>query len=151
MSFSLLAHYKVLIAGVTGLICIILGMALVYFTPLKYVQLVEPKIIDMPAGEVRDIMLANPDQYDFIDVRDVASYTALHAEGSRHIPLHKMYFERHNLSKDKTTVLICSGGVASGVAYMYLQHFGFRNLIRVDGGIESWQLANLPIVVNQGQ
>lgn len=146
----MLFQWKVLAPTILGgLLLVLAGMSLVYFTPLKYAQLVEPQIYDVDAREIYADIQENPEQYDFIDVRDASAYDALHAEGSRHIPLYKMYFERHNLSKDKTTVLICSGGVASGVAYMYLEHFGFRNIIRVKGGIESWQLAQLPIQVNQ--
>ena len=121
------------------------GMSIVYFTPLKYTQLVEPKIHDVDARKIYAGMEKNPEQYDFIDVRGPADYDNLHASGSRNIPLYKMYFERHNLSKkDRKIVLICSGGVASGVAYMYLEHFGFNNIIRVDGGIENWQIFELP-------
>lgn len=41
-------------------------------------------------------------------------------------------------------MLICSGGRASGVAYSYLQHFGFSNIARIEGGIEQWALNELP-------
>ncbi len=125
----------------------ILGATAVYLSPLKYNQLIEPKIRDVKAQEIYEEMKKNPAKYDFIDVRGAAQYADLHAEGSRNVPLHTMYFEREKLPKGgKKLVLICSGGVASGVAYMYLEHFGFRNVVRVDGGIESWQLAGLPIV-----
>lgn len=132
------------------LISFILGASLVYFTPLKYSQVVEPKIHDVAPKDIYEKMKENPEKYDFIDVRDIGTYTSLHAEGARSIPLYKMYFERHNLSKkNKEIVLICSGGVASGVAAMYLEHFGFSNVVRVDGGIENWQVSDLPVVVSK--
>jgi len=43
-------------------------------------------------------------------------------------------------------VLICSGGRASGVAYGYLEHYGFLNLRRINGGIENWLAEGLPVV-----
>lgn len=121
------------------------GMALVYFTPLKYSQLIEPKINDVDARVIAPDIAAHPENYEFIDVRPAIDFDNLHAVGSKNIPLYRMYFERHTLpKKGKTIVLVCSGGVASGVAYMYLEHFGFRNLLRIDGGIEAWQAAGLP-------
>lgn len=128
-----------------ALAALLAGMALVYFTPLKYNQLVEPKIHDVDPAVMAERMQANPEAYDFIDVRGPSDYANLHAVGSRNLPLYRMYFERHNLPKHgKTIVLICSGGVASGVAYSYLEHFGFRNIVRIDGGIETWQASGLP-------
>ncbi|TAJ16025.1 MAG: rhodanese-like domain-containing protein, partial [Dehalococcoidia bacterium] len=64
------------------------------------------------------------------------------------MPLHTLYQERFALPRNesgKTIVLICSGGSASGVGYGYLQHYGFRNILRVEGGIENWQAKGLPV------
>ncbi len=131
--------------GGIALIAFLVGMAFVYFTPLKYSQIVEPKIRDINPTVIAERMQADPNAYDFIDVRGPSDYANLHAEGARNLPLYRMYFERHNLPKHgKTIVLICSGGVASGVAFSYLEHFGFRNIVRVDGGIETWQASGLP-------
>ncbi len=143
MNFPLNRQW-LLLAGAT--LFFILGMAVIYFTPLKYAQLIEPKIKDVSAAVIREKMKENPAKYDFIDVRSAAMYEDLHAENSRSVPLHMMYFEREKLpKKGKQIVLICSGGVASGVAFMYLQHFGFSNVVRIAGGIEAWQAANLPV------
>ena len=69
----------------------------------------------------------DPDKYVFLDVRNQEAYNRLHAEGTKLMPLHTFYTERLFLPKntDQTIVLICSGGVASGVAYHYLEHHGF--------------------------
>lgn len=136
------AKWEVLL---TLIAAFVIGMAAVYLTPLKYSQLIEPTIHDVDAREIYEDMKTNPEKYDFIDVRGAADYDNLHAAGSRHIPLYRMYFERETLPKSgKTLVFICSGGVASGVAYMYLEHYGFKNMVRVDGGIENWQGFGLP-------
>lgn len=126
---------------------IVLGAGLIYFTCLKYGQLVEPKIHDIKAQEFYNEYVNNKDKYIFMDVRGPDAYNNLHAEGSFNQPLHTLYTERLNLPRntDKEIILICSGGVASGVAYSYLEHYGFRNIHRVDGGIESWVSAGLPV------
>ncbi|HWO07134.1 MAG TPA: rhodanese-like domain-containing protein [Candidatus Paceibacterota bacterium] len=118
----------------------------IYLTPLKWITLVEPTIWDIDPHEFQADFAANPDEYIFIDVRPEAPYKAIHAAGSINMPLHTLYDMRHALPKrGKTIVLICSGGRASGVAYHYLQHFGFFNIRRIEGGIENWVLAGLPV------
>lgn len=126
---------------------LVLGAGLIYFTPLKYGQLVGPKIVDVKAEDFYQEYVNNKDKYIFMDVRGPEAYNSLHAEGSYNQPLHTLYNEHKNLprNKDKKIILICSGGVASGVAYSYLEHYGFRNIYRIDGGIESWVAEGLPV------
>ncbi len=127
-------------------IAILVTIFAIYLTPLKHLNLVEPKIDDISPTAFHDAYTKNPDDYIFIDVRPENTYNNLHAEGSINIPIHLLYDERRVLPKrGKTIVLICSGGRASGVAYGYLEHYGFLNLKRIDGGIENWQLQGLPV------
>ncbi|MEX0917458.1 MAG: rhodanese-like domain-containing protein [Candidatus Paceibacterota bacterium] len=118
----------------------------IYLTPLKHLNVLEPTIDDIKPAEFYERYKANPDQYVLLDVRGTGSYNRLHAAGSESQPLHTLYTERLFLPKntDKTIVFICSGGVASGVAYHYLEHHGFLNVQRIEGGIEAWELAGLP-------
>lgn len=120
-----------------------------YLTPLKNLNLVEPKIKNVSPAAFYEAHQKSPEDYIFIDVRPSAVYNREHAEGSINIPLHMLYTERNYLpQKDQTIVLICSGGSASGVAYGYLEHYGFLNLRRLEGGIEAWKQAGLPVVTN---
>jgi len=125
----------------------ILATALViYLTPIKNFNLIEPKINEISPEAFNSLYQANPDKYIFIDVRSEDSYNTIHAIGSISMPLNTLYEQRHILPKnDKEIVLICSGFSASGVGFSYLQHFGFFNIKRVTGGIESWKIAGLPI------
>ena len=122
--------------------------ALVLLVPaVRYTPLLEPTIRDVDAGEFYTKYQADPDKFLFLDVRGSDAYKRLHASGSKLQPLHTLYTERLSLPRntDKTIVLICSGGVASGVGYSYLEHYGFRNIVRIEGGIEAWQEKGLPI------
>ncbi len=124
-------------------------VGVIYLTPLKWVTLIEPHINDIAATEFYEMYKGNEDKYIFIDVRPLDSYDRVHAVGSASMPLHTLYDERHNLPKSgKEIVLICSGGRAAGVGYSYLEHFGHHNITRIEGGIEAWQLAGLPIESN---
>ncbi len=124
-------------------------LGLVYTVPaIRYTPLVEPTIKDIDAAMLEEELLERPDEYIFLDVRSADAYKKLHAVGSKSQPLHTLYNERLLLPRNepgKTIVLICSGGIASGVGYSYLEHYGFRNIIRVEGGIEAWQAKGLPV------
>lgn len=120
-------------------------VSVVYLTPLKWLNLVEPKIHDVLPALFYQELEENPEKIIFIDVRPEDVYSREHVKGSINIPLHMLYDERHNLPKhEKKIVLICGGGKASGVGYSYLEHYGFLNLRRVAGGIEAWKEAGLP-------
>jgi rhodanese-related sulfurtransferase len=107
---------------------------------------IEPSIHDIDSKVFSEKFSEDPDKYLFIDVRPAEMYKQRHAVGSISMPLHTLYDLRKSLPKSgKEIVLICSGGVASGVAYSYLEHYGFFNLSRIDGGIESWIAAGLPV------
>ncbi len=136
-------------ALLVGALFFILGVVATVFTPaLRYTSLWEPVLRDVDPSEIAEKIKANPDGYIFIDVRPQAMYDALHAEGSMNTPIHILYDERVNLPKSgKEIVLICSGGRLSGVAYYFLEHFGFRNILRIAGGVENWQAQGFPVVL----
>ena len=129
------------------IIGLVIGALVIYLTPLKYSSIIEPKIKDIDPAKFYEEFKSSPDKFIFIDVRQKEAYMQLHAEGSINLPLHTLYDERHNLpKKGKMIVLICSGGRASGVGYSYLEHYGFRNIRRIEGGIEAWKERGLPVV-----
>lgn len=124
---------------------VIVTAVLIYATPLQYTPFLEPTVVDISSPEFYEMYTANPDKYLFYDVRPVEMYNTIHAKGSVSMPLHTFYDTRHTLPKDgKEIILICSGGRASGVAYSYLEHFGFSNMKRISGGIEAYMAAGLP-------
>lgn len=124
---------------------VIVTSSLIYFTPLRYTDLIEPSIRDIDPIVFYEKYKKNPDYYIFIDVRGEDSYNKMHAQGSVNIPLHNLYNERHSLpKKEREIILICSRARASGVAYSYLQHYGFTNISRISGGIEQWIAEGLP-------
>ena len=120
-------------------------LSAIYLTPLKHLNFIEPTIDDIAPQQFYEEYTKNPEGYIFVDVRDPVSYNALHAKNSISMPLHTLYDQRKVLPKHgKTIVLICTGGRASGVGYMYLQHYGFYNIMRIAGGIEQWVNEELP-------
>lgn len=129
---------------------VLLTAAIIYLTPLKWINIIEPTIKDIDPVAFQNDFVKNSDHYLFIDVRSEDAYDKLHATGSINVPLHTLYDYRHVLPKSgKEIVLICSGGRASGIAYSYLQHYGFFNISRIEGGIENWVFLGLPTETTQ--
>lgn len=127
-------------------ITVLVTVLVIYLTPLKNLNIIEPRINDIDPQEFYTDYSKNPDKYIFIDVRPKFVYDNEHAKGSINIELQNMYNERYNLPKHgKEIVLICTQGKASGVAYGYLEHYGFLNLTRIAGGIERWKAEGLPV------
>lgn len=144
-----LLRKKTLLVGIACTLVAIATALLIYLTPLKHVNLVEPSIRDLTPTEFYEMYKGNETDYVFIDVRPDYLYDELHAEGSINIPINMLYDERHDLpKKGKQIVLICGGNRLSGVSYGYLEHYGFQNLYRVYGGMPAWHLAGLPVVSN---
>lgn len=129
----------------------LIAAVLIYMTPLRYTALIEPTVRDIDPVEFHQMLVANPDKYIFIDVRSQREYDLRHAEGSQLMPLHTLFNERKNLPKrGKEIILICTGGAASGVGYSYLEHYGFSNIYRIEGGINAWDEAGMPTIVDIG-
>lgn len=127
-------------------ITILVTAGVIYLTPLKWIPIIEPTINDINPSVFYADFVKNPEHYIFIDVRPEEAYSVSHAKGSVNMPLHTLYDQRHVLPKHgKEIILICSGGRASGVGYSYLQHYGFFNIHRIQGGIELWMAEGLPI------
>ncbi|MBV9159717.1 MAG: rhodanese-like domain-containing protein [Candidatus Kaiserbacteria bacterium] len=125
---------------------VLVTVCAIYLTPLKWLNVIEPMPNDIDPKIFYDMYTANPDQYIFLDVRQVSAYNASHAKGAASMPLQTLYDTHTSLPKSgKTIVLICSGGQASGVGAMYLQHYGYLNVRRITGGIENWIAAGLPV------
>ena len=121
----------------------------IFFTPLRYTKLIEPKIHDVLSEEIYTRLTRNPDKYLFMDVRPKDKYDERHAEGSINTPIAELYDGWRELPRTgKEIVLICGKGNLSGVAYFFLQHFGFTNIVRVAGGVDDWATKGLPVVSN---
>jgi phage shock protein E len=120
--------------------------AVIYLTPLKWVTVLTPHTIDIDARTFYADYQANPEAYLFLDVRNESVYNTAHARGSLSQPI-GTFFDGHRFlpKAGKKIVLICSSGRLAGVAYGYLEHEGFLNLRRIDGGLQNWIVSGLPV------
>lgn len=129
-----------------AVIAIVCTAWVIYATPLRYTSLVPPAIHEVSPRSFYNDYSLHPENYMFIDVRPAAEYVGEHAKGSVNIPLASLYDVWSTLPRHgKTIALICGNNSASGVAYGYLEHLGFSNLIRITGGVPAWVASGLPV------
>lgn len=83
-----------------------------------------------------------------IDVREPSEYSQAHAPGSTLIPLGQLERRLAELSdhKDKPIALICRSGNRSGQAQEILAKAGFTKAVNVEGGMNAWAKAGLPMM-----
>lgn len=87
----------------------------------------------------------------WLDVRTGPEFTAIHIEGSLLHPLHTLNSEtvKKHQTDNRACIVVCRTGNRAGQAVEKLAEAGLENLHVLDGGIEAWDKAGLP--VNRGK
>ena len=80
-----------------------------------------------------------------IDVREPGEWAEGHVAGSIHFPLNKVFTQASELPDDKALVFICSVGQRSALAAEYAAAVGRKDLANIEGGIDAWKAAGLPV------
>ncbi len=95
-------------------------------------------IKEITAQELK-LMIARHEDFQLIDVREVAEYEAFNLNGTL-IPLGKLRREVYRIERNKKVIIHCKTGGRSQQAIQLLeQEFGFNNLYQLKGGIAAWQ------------
>ena len=81
--------------------------------------------------------LANGEQLNLIDVREVAEVESGHIPGIVNIPLGLLEFRMHELDKNKPYIMVCRSGGRSGQATAFLESQGF-DVTNMSGGMLEW-------------
>ena len=92
-------------------------------------------------------LLINRENAQIVDVREHDEYVAGHLPESRHIPAGRLEERAGELDKLKDTplILICQTGARSTGACKQLAKLGFSKVHNLDGGINAWRAAGLPL------
>lgn len=132
------------VAAVVG--AVVVTALAIYLTPLRHFALISPTMHEVDPSDFYADYSKNPDDYIFIDVRSPQIYNSAHAAGSINIPIENLFDEHYRLPKyGKKIALICTTGRLAGVAYGYLENWGFQNLIHIEGGVANWSTEGLPV------
>lgn len=91
--------------------------------------------------------LINREDAQVVDVREPNEYSAGHLPESRNIPLGRLEERAGELDKFKDTplILVCQSGARSAGACQKLVKLGFNRVHNLEGGIDAWRLAGLPV------
>ncbi|MCB4810449.1 rhodanese-like domain-containing protein [Methylovorus menthalis] len=94
------------------------------------------------------VLLINRNQGVVLDVRDDAEFAAGHINDARHIPLAKLDERLAELQKfrEKPVIVHCQSGVRSSKAAATLRKHEFTQVYELDGGVNAWTQAKLPLV-----
>ena len=77
-------------------------------------------------------------EHQLVDVRESHEYELCNIGGEL-LPLGTILHQAENLRRDIPVVVMCRSGKRSATAILQLEaHFGFTNLVNLEGGILQW-------------
>ncbi|MEP7291000.1 MAG: rhodanese-like domain-containing protein [Chloroflexota bacterium] len=80
-----------------------------------------------------------------LDVRSRTEYQAGHIAGALHIPYGLLTQQVDALPADRMIVVHCATGARSQIAASLLMKHGFRDFASIQGGLDAWKQAGLPL------
>lgn len=94
------------------------------------------------------VMMINRQNALVLDVRDGTEYASGHIGDAKHIPLNELDNRLKELTKFKSKPVIvnCQAGVRSAKACALLRKNDFTQIYSLQGGLNAWIQAKLPIV-----
>jgi rhodanese-related sulfurtransferase len=83
-----------------------------------------------------------------VDVRSTNQFKDGHINGARNVPGDQIAGGAAALEKlkDKTLIMCCDSGAASGAAARKLMQLGYKQVYNLRGGLAAWRQDNLPVV-----
>ncbi|HEY4542889.1 MAG TPA: rhodanese-like domain-containing protein [Noviherbaspirillum sp.] len=96
---------------------------------------------------LRATQLINQSNALVLDVRDPAAYAAGHLRDAKNIPLKELSNRTGDLAKykDRPVIAVCQSGAQSAKAAALLRKAGFAQAYSLEGGVNGWQAAGLPM------
>ena len=91
--------------------------------------------------------LINREDAQVVDVREADEYSAGHLADSRNIPLAQLAERASELDRFKIVpvILVCQTGARTPGAVKQLEKLGFAKVHDLEGGINAWREAGLPL------
>jgi len=83
-----------------------------------------------------------------IDLRPEVEFRAGHLPGAKHVASNEIAvrIEKLKLDRKNPLILVCETGTSSRKAIAEVQKLGFAEVGALDGGVQAWQAAALPLV-----
>jgi rhodanese-related sulfurtransferase len=83
-----------------------------------------------------------------LDLRSEEAFKAGHLPGAKHVLSNEITakIEKLKLDRKNPLILVCETGASSRKAISEVQKLGFAEVGALDGGVQAWQAAALPLV-----
>ena len=103
-------------------------------------------------GPAQLTALINREDALVVDLRPIADFDKGHIAGAKNVQMSQFDPENRQLAPAKSlpVVLVCKAGEAATGAAKRLLKAGFGNVSVLEGGIQAWQAADLPLVKGRG-
>lgn len=94
------------------------------------------------------VVLMNRSKPLILDVRDAAEFVAGHIQGAKHIPLGELATRIKEIEKfkNKPVLVHCQKGMRAKTACNILREQQFTQLHNLQGGLDGWTEAKMPLV-----
>ena len=113
-------------------------------------MLLWPTVMKRTAGASVDTLgatrLINDTQALIVDVRASGEFDAGHLPGARNIPLAELDGRVAELPQGRPVIVCCNSGMSSAKAAAALRKAGRQEVFNLDGGLNAWRQAGLPVV-----
>jgi hydroxyacylglutathione hydrolase len=80
-----------------------------------------------------------------LDVRSADEYHEGHIPGAYHMPMGCVLDRLSELPREQPLIVQCASGSRSQVIASLLQRRGFTNVLNLNGGLDAWKTAGLPV------
>ena len=96
------------------------------------------------------VLMLNRDKPLVLDVRDATEFAAGHIQGAKNIPVAELANRLKEIEKfkDKPVLVHCQKGMRAKSACNTLKAQQFSKLNNLQGGLDTWIEAKLPVVKN---
>ena len=93
-------------------------------------------------------ILINRRKAAVLDLRELEAYKTGHLPGAKHIDAAGLAaaIEKLKLDRNNPLILVCETGVQSRKATSEVKKLGFAEVASLDGGVQAWKAAALPLV-----
>jgi len=115
-------------------------------------MLLWPMVMKRTAGASLDTLgatrMINDTQAIVLDVRASGEFEAGHLPNARNIPLAELDQRSGELAAGRPVIVCCNTGMTSAKGAAALRKSGRQEVFNLDGGLNAWRQAGLPIVKN---
>lgn len=95
--------------------------------------------------------LANGGDCQLVDVREYSEYETERVSGAAHVPLSALEENTDGIARERTVYLMCRSGKRAAQAAERLSVKGFADVRVIEGGLQAWAAAGLPVEKGEGR